>query len=54
MWGVKLAPKRPIIFHPHFSDGVQDLSCAALLQDKSCIPVETDEEKLCEIIVTQK
>jgi len=30
----------PIIFHPHFSDGVQDLSCAALVQDKSCIPVE--------------
>jgi hypothetical protein len=28
-WGVKFAPKRPIIFHPHFSDGVQDLSCAS-------------------------
>jgi hypothetical protein len=31
-----------IIFHPHFSDGVQDLSCAALVQDKSCIPFYRD------------
>jgi hypothetical protein len=39
-----------IIFHPHFSDGVQDLSCAALVQDKSCIPFERWFNDCCQFI----
>ncbi len=39
--------KVPLFFTLILASGVQDLSCAALLLDKSCIPVETDQNKSC-------